>query len=111
MNRIHVLNVCHSGNKHNNSYNTNLGHSRIDTDIVQTNFDRSTRTTNLQSEERYKGGKSKIPRRIDSMSQENVDSLKQRNTSMIFSGSIKDQMDYINNRFERIEKALFSNID
>ena len=65
----------------------------------------------MQPEETYEGGKSKIPRRIDSMSQENASSLKQRNTDIIFSGSIKDQMDYINNRFERIEKALFSNID
>ena len=74
---------------------------------MPTHFDMSTRTTNLQPEETYKGGKSKIPRRIDSMSQENASSLKQRNTDIIFSGSIKDQMDYINNRFERIEKALF----
>ena len=110
MNTI-FLNVCHSGNKLNNSSDTNLGHSRINIDIVHTNFDRTTRTTNLQSEETYKGGKCKIPRRIDSMSQENVDCLKQRNTGIIFSGSIKDQMNYINNRFERIEKALFSNID
>ena len=75
------------------------------------NFGNSTNTIHLQSEEAAKRGRSKIPMRIENMLQETADSLKKGHVGVFPPKNFEETMDYINSRFQRIEKALFSNVD
>ena len=65
----------------------------------------------MQLEEAAKRGRSKIPMRIENMLQETPDSLRQGHAGVIPAKNLEETMDYINSRFERIEMALFSNLD
>ena len=90
------------------STNTNLGHSQVHTDIIESNFGNSTSTIHLQSEE---AAKPKIQMKIKNMLKETPDSLKTGHAGVFSAKNFEETMEFINSRFERIEKALFSNVD
>ena len=95
--------LCCSANDFNISMDTTLGDSQIHTDEVE-----SKELTHLQTEEKNKGCKSKIPIRIECTSQEAAD---RRETNLSHPKNKAKQMENINKRLKRIEKTLFPDID
>ena len=104
-------NICQSDNDFNISSKSNLTHSQHHVEMVESDFDQSTKSNSLESEENDKARKSKIPIPIKCMSEEGAASQKEKYVYLTPSGSNKEQMDFIISRLERIEKALFPDID
>ena len=86
---------------------SNLARSQYHVEIAESHRDQSTKTDNLQSGEKDKGRKSRIPIRIKCMSQNATDSQKKGYVRSIPRDSREEDMNNINRRLELIEKALF----
>ena len=95
--------LCCSANNFNISIDITLGDSQIHTEEVE-----SKELNHLQTEEKNKGRKSKIPIRIECTPQESAD---RREANLSHPENKAEQMDNINKRLKRIEKTLFPDID